>query len=241
MTTTATKTIPAGIAGQSSYSSIGKKILMAVTGITFMGFVAGHMIGNLQIFLGQEKLNAYAVLLHDLGKLLWLVRGVLLVFLAIHVWTGIRLYFQNRSARPVSYRKQESIETGVTSKTMIWSGLGLLLYVGYHLLHFTFVVTNPEYAGLTDAAGRLDVYSMVILGFQNYLISGVYIVAMLALAFHINHALPSFFQTLGLNKPSVRPWLKRLGTLTALMFFFGYCSMPAAVLLNIIKLPGGGN
>ncbi len=241
MTSVATKPIPAGIAGQSSYSSIGKKILMAVTGITFMGFVAGHMVGNLQIFLGQEKLNAYAVLLHDLGKVLWLVRGTLLVFLAIHVWTGIRLYFQNRSARPVSYRKQESIETGVTSKTMIWSGLGVLLYVVYHLLHFTFVVTNPEYAGLTDAAGRFDVYSMVILGFQNYLISGVYIVAMLALAFHINHALPSFFQTLGLNQPSVRPWLKRLGTLAALLFFFGYCSMPAAVLLNIIKLPGGGN
>lgn len=241
MTTVTTKTIPASIAGQSSYSSIGKKILMAITGITFIGFVSGHLVGNLQIFLGQEKLNTYAELLHHLGGLLWIVRGTLLVFLAIHVWTAIRLYFQNRSARPVSYRKQESIEAGVTSKTMIWSGLGILLYVVYHLLHFTFVVTNPEYAGLTDSAGRFDVYSMVILGYQNYLISGVYIVAMLSLAFHINHALPSLFQTLGLNRPSVRPWLKRLGTLAALLFFFGYCSMPAAVLLNIIKLPGGGN
>jgi len=241
MTTTAIKPIPAGAVGQSGYSSIGKKIWMAVTGIVFIGFVTGHLIGNLQIFLGQDKLNTYALFLHDLGKLLWVERGLIALFFVIHIWTGIRLYFQNRAARPISYHRQESVETGVTSKTMIWSGLGLLLYVVYHLLHFTFIVTNPQYAGLTDTAGRFDVYSMVILGFQNYLISGVYIVAMLALAFHINHALPSLFQTLGLVRPSCRDCFKRVGNIAAVIFFVGYCSMPMAVLLNIIKLPGGGH
>ncbi len=237
--TTSVKTPVSQSSRESGYSSIGKKIWMAVTGLSFVGFVTGHLIGNLQIFLGQEKLNSYALFLHDLGKLLWVVRGTLAIFLIIHVWTGVRLYFQNKSARPVSYYRHQSIETGVTSKTMIWSGLGLLLYVVYHLLHFTFIVTNPEYAGLTDAAGRYDVYSMVILGFQNYLISGVYIVAMFALAFHINHAIPSVLQTLGLTRPEYRNALKRLGNIVAVVFFLGYVSMPVAVLLNILKLPGG--
>jgi succinate dehydrogenase / fumarate reductase cytochrome b subunit len=122
---------------------------------------------------------------------------------------------------------------------MIWSGLGILLYVLYHLLHFTIIATNPEYATLTDAAGRFDVYSMVILSYQNYLISAVYLVAMFALAFHINHALPSLLQTLGLTRPEYRTCLKRVGNLAAVLFFFGYASMPVAVLLNLISLPGG--
>lgn len=221
------------------YSSIGKKIWMAITGLTFIGFVTGHLIGNLQIFLGQEKLNAYAVFLHDLGKVLWIVRGTLALFLVIHVWTGIRLYLQNKAARPVSYQRRKSVETDVTSRTMIWSGLGIFMYVAYHLLHFTFITTNPAYASLTDAAGRFDVYSMVIHGFRNYLISAVYLVAMFALAFHINHALPSLLQTLGLTRPEYRTGLKRVGNIAAILFFAGYASMPVAVLLNLISLPGG--
>ena len=180
MTTVAKIAIPQTEPG-SGYSSIGKKIWMAITGLAFIGFVTGHLIGNLQIFLGQDKLNAYAVFLHDLGKVLWIVRGTMALFLIIHAWTGIRLYLQNKAARPISYRKQESVETGLTSRTMIWTGIGILLYVVYHLLHFTFITTNPEYASLTDSVGRFDVYSMVILGYQNYLISGVYLVAMFAL------------------------------------------------------------
>ncbi len=238
MTTDAKTAVPQTEQG-SGYSSIGKKIWMAVTGLTFIGFVAGHLIGNLQLFLGQEQLNNYAVLLHSMGKLLWVVRGTMALFLIIHVWTGIRLYLQNWKARPISYNRQEYVETGLTSRTMIWSGLGILLYVVYHLLHFTFIITNPEYATLTDAAGRFDVYSMVILGYQNYLISAVYLVAMFALAFHINHALPSLLQTLGLTRPEYRTCLKRAGNLAAVLFFVGYASMPVAVLLNLISLPGG--
>ncbi|MDH3891052.1 MAG: succinate dehydrogenase cytochrome b subunit [candidate division Zixibacteria bacterium] len=238
MTTAAKTPVSQSVRG-SGYSSIGKKIWMAVTGVTFIGFVAGHLIGNLQIFLGQEKLNAYALFLHDLGKLLWIVRGTMALFLVIHVWTGVRLYLQNKSARPISYRRMDPVETGLTSRTMIWSGLGIFLYLLYHLLHFTFITTNPEYASLTDAAGRFDVYSMVILGFQNYLISIVYLVAMFALAFHINHALPSLLQTFGLTRPSCRTCLKRVGNIAAILFFVGYASMPVAVLLNLISLPGG--
>ena len=202
-----------------------------------------NAVNNLVADHYPQQLNRDLLLmgafLHDLGKLLWIIRGTMLVFLTIHVWTGIRLYLQNWSARPISYNRQEYVETGLTSRTMIWSGLGIFSYVVYHLLHFTFITTNPEYATLTDAVGRFDVYSMVILGFQNYLISAAYLVCMFALAFHINHALPSLLQTLGLTRPEYRTILKRVGNLAAIFFFVGYASMPVAVLLNLIKLPGG--
>jgi len=223
-----------------SWSSIGKKILMAVTGFTFVGFVMGHMIGNLQLFLGQDQLNKYAEALHHLGGLLWIVRLLLATFFVTHIWTGVRLYLQNYSARPVSYKREDTVQASLSSRTMIWSGIGVLLYVVYHLLHFTLIVTNPEYAGLKDSLGRFDVYSMVVLGFQNIWISTVYIIAILFLAFHVNHAVPSLLQTLGLSRDRYRTTIERLGTVIAVVVFLGYVSMPLAVLAGYVTLPGGG-
>ncbi len=224
-----------------AWSSIGKKFLMAITGFTFVGFVIGHMIGNLQLFVGQDQLNTYAVTLHKLGGVLWLIRGLLATFFIIHIWTGIRLWLQNNSARPTGYQREDTVQASISSRTMIWSGVSVLVYVAYHLAHFTFITTNPEYASLTDNLGRFDVYSMVILGFQNIWISAIYLAAMVAVAFHVNHAVPSLLQTLGLTRDRYRNALKRLGNAIAIIVFIGYTSMPIAVLAGVITLPGGGN
>lgn len=222
-------------------TSIGRKIVMAVTGIVFIGFVVGHMIGNLQIFLGQDKINSYAVTLQSLGALLWFIRIFLLSFFIFHIWLGIKLWIENKLARPVAYAQDANVKSTVSSRTMIFSGSALFLFVIYHLLHFTLIVTNPEYADLRDSQGRFDVYSMMILGFSNYALSGVYILAVLFLSFHVNHGVFSLFQTLGLNSSAWIPRLQRLGNLVAAAVFFGYVSIPVAVMLGIIKLPGGTN
>jgi succinate dehydrogenase / fumarate reductase cytochrome b subunit len=124
---------------------------------------------------------------------------------------------------------------------MIFSGLALLLYVVYHLLHFTFLVTNPEYSELTAADGGFDVYSMVVLGFGSYWISGVYILASAALALHLNHAVPSLLQTIGLSGIRWYRPLKRLGNVLAVIAFIGYVSIPISILSGLITMPGGGS
>jgi succinate dehydrogenase / fumarate reductase cytochrome b subunit len=228
---------PVGVIG----TSIGMKLLMAVTGSAFILFVIGHLVGNLQVFIGQEPVNHYAEFLKGLGGLLWIERILMLAFFVVHIWFGLTLYFQNRSARPASYTCNNTVQASISSRTMIFSGLGMCLYVIYHLLHFTFVVTNPEYASLRDSAGRFDVYSMVVLGFQNVGISTVYLLAMIALGFHLNHAVGSLFQTFGLNNPEWRKRFKLLGNVVAIGVALGYASIPIAVLLNIVTLPTGGN
>lgn len=239
MASVQTVAAPAQPAGVVS-TSIGMKLLMAVTGSAFILFVTGHLIGNLQIFIGQEAVNHYAEFLKGLGSLLWIERALMGLFFIVHIWVGLKLWLQNRSARPTSYAHEDTVQASISSRTMIYSGLAILLYVGYHLLHFTLIVTNPEYAGLRDSLGRFDVYSMVILGFRNVWISGVYIVAMIALGFHLNHAVGSLFQTFGLNSPAWKKRFELLGTIVAVGIAIGYISIPVAVLMNIVTLPGGG-
>ena len=222
-------------------SSIGKKIFMAVTGTVLTLFVFGHMLGNLQIFIGQNQLNTYAVKLHELGPILWIIRLLMATFALVHIFYGIRLWLEDRHARPESYKFKDTVQATLASRTMIYTGVGILLYVIYHLLHFTLIVTNPEYAGLTDPQGRYDVYSMVILGFQNYLISAVYIVAMAFLCYHLSHGVESVFQTLGLNSDRFRKCLRRVSLVVSWILFIGYVSIPLAVLAGCITLPGGGH
>lgn len=241
MTTVQTKPLPAQVVPKSfSKSSIGRKVLMAITGLIQFGFVVGHMIGNLQIFIGQEQLNAYSQALKDFPALTWSVRTIVLVSIIIHIWNAVRLYFENRASRPIRYVINSTVQASLASRTMFWTGLGILLYVMYHLLHFTFIVTNPKYEHLVDAAGRHDVYSMVVLGFQNYIISGVYIVALLLLFYHLSHAIFSLLQTLGLNNPRVQPTLKGIAYAVSVVIFIGFVSIPVAVLVGAINLPGGG-
>ena len=237
-----TQPTPAIVTSGTSFASasIGKKVLVAATGILFVAFVIGHMLGNLQIFLGQNAINKYAAALQALGPLLWVIRLILLAAVIIHVWVTILLYFENRAARPVQYRVRKYAEAGVSSRFMIYSGLALFFFIAYHLLHFTFQLTNPQYLHLHDALGRHDVYSMMILGFQNVGISVVYAMAMFFLALHINHATFSLFQTLGLCNDRWEVRWKRISVALAIILFVGYVSIPVGVLTGVVSLPGGG-
>ena len=234
-------TPPERTASTFSWSSIGRKILMAVTGSAFIAFVTVHLVGNLQMFVGQDQINAYAQALHDLGPVVWFIRLPLALFFAIHIWTGIRLWLENLRARPTGYVRENTVQASLSSRTMIYSGFGLLVFVVYHLLHYTFQVTNPQYGSLIDAAGRIDVYTMVIMGFRNPIIAAAYIVAMFGLAYHLSHAVPSLFQTLGLSDHRWRPRLERIGNIMAVLAFIGYASIPVGVLTGIISLAEGGN
>lgn len=237
MTTTTARAIspPANIG--FTQTSIGRKLLMAVTGLILIGFVTGHMIGNLQVFLGQEQLNKYAQTLQNLGAVLWAIRGFLLIVLIVHIWTSVRLWLENKAARPVGYAREETVQASVASRTMIYSGAMVFLFLVYHLLHFTVVVADPSLIPLKE---KLDVYSMIIVGFGNYWVSGAYIASMILLAYHLSHGVSSFFQTMGLNKPSMQPRLKVIANLFAIVITVGYVSIPVAVLLELIKLPVEG-
>lgn len=220
-------------------ASVGKKILMAVSGAIFVLFVIGHLIGNLQIFIGQEQLNKYAETLQNMGALKWGFRLFMFIFFFVHIWKGIVIWLENKKARPVAYQKDVTLEASVASRTMIYTGALILCFVAYHLMHFTMIVTNPEYAKLPLVDGRFDVYTMVILGFREIPIAIAYMAAMVLLAFHLSHAISSMFQTMGLNNPTIEPKLKAIANLIAIVVFLGYISIPIAVLTNFITTGGG--
>lgn len=233
-----------GIAAGLTSSSIGKKLFVAVSGGVMLLFVIGHMVGNLQLFIGQDQLNRYALFLQSLGELLWVVRIVLIVMLVLHIWFAAKLKLENWAARPTKYAYNNTVQAGLASRTMIWSGLLIASFITYHLLHFTFLTTHPEYHNLMAALPGHheqvhDVYSMVILGFQQPLISSFYIIMMFLLAYHLSHGIKSMFQTLGMNNERYEPKLNALAITLATILFLGYISMPLAVIAGIIKLPAG--
>ncbi|MDX1959324.1 MAG: succinate dehydrogenase cytochrome b subunit [Leptospiraceae bacterium] len=216
-------------------TSVGKKIVMAITGFLLLGFVIAHMLGNLQIFLGPEKLNAYAKALKDLGPLLWVARIGLLATFAAHLGCAILLVLENNAARPVPYQVHASQISSFASRTMKWSGIIILLFLLYHLAHYTFGVTNPEYLDLKDSLGRHDVYAMVVAGYKNPIISITYVFAMAALCLHLSHGFFSVFQTIGVNHPNREELFRKASNGLALLIFVGNSSMPLSVLLGLIK------
>lgn len=216
-------------------SSIGRKWTVAVTGVVLVGFVTGHMIGNLQIFLGQEVINRYGAFLQGLGELLWAIRFGLLAMIVAHIYFTIQLTRENRAARPVKYAVNKYQASSTASRTMIVSGLILLCFIIFHLLHYTAHKIDPSFADLHDAKGRHDVYRMMILGFQNIWASGFYIVGMFLLCQHLSHGIVSFPQTLGLNSKKLEGFWKKLGPAWAWALFLGYISIPIAVLAGFLK------
>ena len=217
-------------------SSIGKKILMAASGLLLLGFVITHLLGNLLIFAGPDALNDYAHHLRELGPLLWLARIFLLIAVAVHVVTSIQVTRENRAARPQPYRLTRSRETTLAARTMMLSGLLVLAYVIYHLLHFTFRVTNPNLSHAIDRFGHPNVYAMVVRSFQIPAVSLAYILGMTAVWFHLIHGIGSAFQTLGLNNKRTLAALQVGGRVLASLLYLGYVSIPLAVLFGVVTL-----
>ena len=216
-------------------SSIGKKTLMALSGLALLLFVVMHLLGNLLIFLGPDALNAYAKKLEGFGPWLWAVRGGLLVAVAVHIWTSVQLTLENRRARPQPYARYRTVKTTLAARTMLATGILLAIYLAYHLLHFTFRVTNPEISRGVDALGRRDVYTMVVRSFQQVPITFIYVAGMAFVCLHLSHGVGSAFQTLGLTNERTLPALNWSSRLFALVMFFGYISIPFAVLLGFVR------
>jgi len=224
---------------RSLSSSLGSKATVAVTGLALLGFVLVHMLGNLQIFLGQEAINAYAAKLKSLSGPLWVARLGLLAIAFVHVVTAIRLAARSKAARPVAYVANGSVQKTVSARSMVITGLLILAFAVYHLAHFTWGVILTDTHQLMDASGRPDVFSMMVLGFQQPLIAGSYIAAMLLLALHIRHGTGSFFQTLGARPPRFAPIIEKTALGLAWIILIGNVSMPLAVLAGVISLPPG--
>jgi succinate dehydrogenase / fumarate reductase cytochrome b subunit len=217
-------------------SSVGKKMIVAITGIILILFVIGHLLGNLQIFLGPDWINGYSQHLRDLGPLLWLIRIFLLITVILHIYFTIELAIENKRARPEPYIDKEYVKATFASRHMVMSGLIVLAFIIYHLAHFTFRKTDSRFALLkADPLGHYDVYSMMVYGFQNYFVSGFYVLGLALLALHLSHGSSSFFQSLGLNDKKLTPRLALGGRGFAWLLFVGYTSIPVAILLGLVK------
>jgi succinate dehydrogenase / fumarate reductase cytochrome b subunit len=219
-------------------STIGKKAIMAVTGLVLVGFVIGHMAGNLQQFLGPARMNAYAAFLKSTGELLWLVRIGLLVATILHVVMAWQLTQIKRAARPVNYNRRDPQVSTLASRTMRWGGVLLLVFIVFHILHFTTGTVFP-YASRPDAQYRAfshtDVYGNVVSAFRSPWVTAFYVVSMLFLMLHLFHGAWSSVRTLGLSKPSRNPLHRRVSTVIALIVWLGFTAIPVAVFLGVIR------
>ena len=229
----ATSTVGFQKTAQFYDSTIGKKAVMAITGLMLFGFVLVHLLGNLQLYLpldatGRYPIDKYAEALHHLGGLLWLARGVLLVAVILHIWSSIALARTQVKARPTAYAKKNNAHSSYASRTMWISGPIVLCFLIYHLLHFTGGQVHPDFQ-------PGNVYHNVVSGFQQWPASLFYIVGMLLLGGHLEHGFWSLFQSLGVSHPRYTPLLKIAGKVFATVIVLGNISMPVSVLLGIVK------
>lgn len=215
---------------------IGRKIIMALTGLALSLYVVMHLLGNMAFFSGPPGMNAYAYMLRSFGPLLWFVRLSMAIALVLHMVFGIQLSLENRTARPQRYIVSNNLSATFAGKHMIWTGSLIALYLGYHLLHFTVQVISPEFAAgrNIDPLGRPDVFGMVLENFRHSTISLGYILAMAAIGLHLSHGLQSMLQTLGLTNERILPVIIKIGVSVALILFLGYASIPAGVISRLV-------
>lgn len=210
-------------------ATVGKKIVMALSGAALLLFVIGHLVGNLQVFMGAERFNDYARFLRIEPALLWTARIGLIVMVSLHIWASVKLALLNKlEARPVGYVKKKNIGSTYASRTMYWSGPIIAAFVIYHLMQFTWGIGGTPY-------DEGKAYENLVRGFQVPIISIFYIVAMALLMLHLYHGVWSMFQTLGANHPRYTPWLRRLAKTLAILLFFGFSSIPAAVMMGFVS------
>ena len=218
-------------------TSVGKKVIMAVTGLMLVGFIVFHMYGNLKMFQGAEVFNAYAHGLREVGypifgktHLLWVARIGLIGAFGLHIWSAIELSRKNLQGRKEKYEMHEKVQANYAALTMRWGAVVIFFFLLYHLMHFTIGVpgVHPDFS-------REDAYHNVIRGFQSVPASIVYIVAVLALGFHLYHGSWSMFQTLGLNNKNYTIPLRAFGLGLALVVTLGFMSVPISVMLGVVQ------
>ena len=210
-------------------SSIGRKLIVALTGLVLVLFLAGHLAGNLVVFLGRDAFNSYAEFLHHFlhGAGVWIARLGLLGAVALHIAATVSLTAENKGAR-TAYAKETNIQSSASGRIMIWSGITILVFVIYHLMHFTMHLGN-SYSSYRDELGRHDAWKMVIDGFSVWYISVFYIIAMTLLCSHLSHGVQAMFQTLGLRSKKSAPLVTCISKGYALLIWLGFISIPIAI------------
>lgn len=218
-------------------STIGKKIIMGVTGLIGIGYVIVHIAGNLQAFVGPEKINSYGALLHGpLAEVTWAVRILLIVSVVLHVLMAYQLTMLSRAARPVEYRKKRPQVATLASRTMKWGGVLLLVFIIVHILHFTTETIDPAgWRGMRDSRGNRDVYGDIVASFRIWWVAGFYIIAMLALGLHLYHGAWSSVRTLGYAKSTPNPLHRRIALGVAAIVWLGFSIIPLAVIAGVLR------
>lgn len=232
-------------------TSIGKKVIMAVSGIILIGFLLVHMYGNTKMFLGPEVYNAYAAGLRELGHpifgyehLLWIMRVVLVSSIVLHMWSASALSVQTQASAGTNavlglprYKRQKSLQATYASRTMRWGGILIFLFVSFHLLHLTFgQVGFAAGAYQPEHNGEFEVYNNIVRGFQSPIVSGFYILMMIAIGFHLYHGIWSAFQTLGLNSSANSRVFRGIAIFIAVLFVLVNCTFPIAIMSNVVTL-----
>jgi len=211
-------------------SYIGKKILMALSGIILFLYVLAHLLGNMQLYLGAEVINRYAKFLHSNEGVLWTARAVLLLAVGVHAIAGIQLWMKKREARPIAYHTRENIQATAASRTMIVSGVLIGFFVVYHVLDLTMGVARTSTQGFEELNPAYNVTH----GFAYAPAALAYIVAMVALGFHLWHGVYSMFGTLGLTHPRYTDSVKKLAAAAATIIALANISVPVAVLAGLV-------
>lgn len=229
-------------------SSLGKKFIMAVSGAVLFLFVIGHLLGNLQIFLGPEVINRYGHMLQSNPELIWPVRIFLLLMIGLHIWSAARLTIENRAARPIAYGEYKSPGATYASRTMFMSGIIVFVFIVYHLLHYTVRTASVNFVH-ADFAGRdfaeplkglpdemqQNIFKMMVVGFSNIWVSAFYVLGVGLLCLHLSHGASAMFQSLGWRNRTYTPILDKLSRIVAGLIFLGYISIPIAILLGYGK------
>ena len=210
-------------------STIGKKLVMAVSGLVLVGFLIVHLVGNLLVFVGPAAYNGYAAALKANPVLVWGVRGVLLVAFVVHIVAAFQLMRVASAGRPVGYAKYEPEASTLASRTMKWGGIAILIFVILHILHFTTGTIHPDFVAP-------DIHHNVVTAFVSPVTAVLYLAAMLALGMHLYHGVWSVFQTLGVNNPTVGGVRRRIAGALAIVLYGGFSLIPLAIMLGLVRV-----
>jgi succinate dehydrogenase / fumarate reductase cytochrome b subunit len=208
-------------------STIGKKIVMAVTGVIGIGFLISHVASNLTVFQGPDKINDYAAFLRSLGPALLAARIVLVVAVVLHIVAALQLAARRRAARPVGYAKMKPQVSRIWDRTMFAGGLVLLAFIVFHLMHLTWGTVHPQFV-------HLDPYGNIVRGFREPWVVAVYVVGVLALGMHLAHGAWSSVRTMGLNRPTPHPLRRPLALVLAALLWLGFTIIPIAAFVGLI-------